>query len=154
MWFEGPSTLAAQTWNNAPGNFSFTKGSFNSGNLILGDFQSDVGAAYFSDIPGWPSSWVGGCQRVLINGRIAYFDILYNLEKPFGNGKSNNFADRQGVGTHEFGHALGLGDSYNYYNPPTMYFSVIDIWGENISYDMRTLEYDDRMGKQYIAGQI
>lgn len=155
IMFDAATTGAFQTWNNAPGNFSFVRGTVNHNPYVIGDTQSDVAMDYFSELPGWDNNWAAGCARALIGNRIAFFDILYNLEKPFGNGKSQDFADRQGVGTHEFGHALGLGHVYGWSHPvPTMYLNIVIPSGENISFDMRTLEADDRAGKQYIANQI
>lgn len=154
------ATGAANAWNSASGNFSFTKGTTSDGTFDFGDTRNDVGVVYFSTIPDFPPSAIGACSRqiVIINGqeRHRYFDILLNLDHAWGNGKSNAYNDYQGVFAHEFGHAVGLEDIYNpaFGLPlPTMY-GYNTYLGNNVTHDFRTLENDDKQGKVAIANRI
>ena len=154
------ASAAANTWNAAPGNLRFAMSTVSTGSIVLGDTRNDVGYVRFSQA-GLPANMVGAAFVVVttLNGQSRHrnFDLLLNADQPFGNGNSQSFNDWQGIFTHEFGHAVGLDDLYVYSQGlpiPSMYGFNTDIFGRNITFDLRTLEIGDRNGKADIAGRI
>ncbi|MDO9534278.1 MAG: matrixin family metalloprotease [Bacillota bacterium] len=145
------ATNAASTWNSAPGNLKFSKQTQSSGTIDLSDTRNDVAALNFSQYEFLPNNFIGAIYRQPLNGTThRNFDIFLNRDYNWGDGSSPDYFDRQGVFTHEFGHALGLGDVYVMSTPvPTMYYD-----GTYFSYAMRTLENDDRSGKLEIENRL
>jgi hypothetical protein len=156
--YNAAATGAANTWNSAPGNFNFFKGSQSSGDIFLGDGVNDIFRINFSSVPEFSNTAIGVCYAPPYwdgnKYRIDRFEIALNTLFAWGSGNSNSYHDMQGAFTHEFGHALGLDDSYLPYTPlQTMYYNAV-YQGQNCSYDWRTLALDDKLGKQFIANQI
>lgn len=75
-------------------------------------------------------------------------DIIIDSSEPWANNGSNQAFDVQNVMTHEFGHALGLGDEYSdSKTTSTMYYRA-----EKGEISKRTLEQDDLNGFNYLYG--
>lgn len=160
------ASSAKSTWNNASGDTTITQNSTTTyGAINPYDLYSEVAYVDFSDYSdyGVSSSAVGVCMTV--GSSYTYFDILlddndsWQVNAPHYD--STGF-DPQGVLTHEFGHAIGLGDTQSLYleegppqeyHTPTMYYSVYYApMGMNVTTDMRDLTPDDSDGKVYVDG--
>ncbi len=144
---------ASNTWNEANAKFKFTCGTVPSyATLIFGNNTFHVAMIDFS-LYGWPIN-ANGAHIYDSSSSTAYGDILLNSKRTWGNGSSSSYLDYQGILTHEFGHAAGLGDVYSSgditvgspgdYALTTMY--AHSDYSTNNSYGMRTLEADDIAG--------
>ncbi len=79
-----------------------------------------------------------------------------------GSGYSDSYADRRGVLTHEFGHAIGIAH-YNYGWGPYPYWQEADTptmhvddygFGSSVTYYFRTLEDSDKSSKEDLDDEI
>lgn len=159
---------AAAAWSNVSNGITFTRSGESSGFVYFTDARTDV---KFDDFElykdyGDPPGASGFCF-VTQDNNYNKFDILMNTNTnvcTWGDGNSSSYLDRQGNITHEFGHAAGLAHNNTLSGvtpqntPPstyqTMYYSVYDALGNNLTYHWRTLESDDISGVQAVAAKI
>lgn len=164
--FKSAATSAASTWSAVSGGISFSKKGDSSGGVVVGDARSDVFYCNFADlaslgIPTYPNA---ATAIIPTAGRYSNFDIFVNSTKTWGDG-NGTYLDRQGIFTHEFGHAAGLDENsslplnttpdripISYYQ--TMYPHDTEPLGRNITYYFRSLEYDDESGVKAVAAKI
>jgi hypothetical protein len=171
------ATNAADTWSSVSKGISFYRAGDSTGTVSYSDLRSDVSFANFSDL--WmdnisPTS-TGICITnlysnysnfdIYLNSNLAPLNTALNTDYIWGDSNSSSIIDRQGIFTHEFGHAAGLahnnsipggGSPQNtspvYYQ--TMWPTALDPLGNNISYYLRTLEIDDISGVRVVASQV
>lgn len=161
--FKTPTINASYTWNNANvgmtlNNSVVTK----TGGVTLGDSMSYIVYCDFTAVSWLPDG--SGAACVALNNPYVGFDVFINSSITFGNGSSNNYQDRQGVMTHEFGHALGLADIYLAYGSqvgsvPTLYGTsyykdINNVEYYNMAYYLRTLTQDDKEGIKAVVNLI
>lgn len=160
-----PAINAAATWTDVTlCNISFSRQGDSSGSITLGDSRSDVCIADFSTLTSLGFSiTANGATAVESTSNYSNFDIFLNTyNKTWGNGLGN-YLDRQGILTHEFGHACGLSDNGDLWTSPDR-ISLTDyrtMWPhsetplyENVTFYLRSLAYDDIQGVRYISDQI
>ncbi|MBI5148229.1 matrixin family metalloprotease [Candidatus Pacearchaeota archaeon] len=111
---EWDSHTATSLFNTYTVNYSANYGAQDGVNAIsFGDFpQAGVIAV--------TSIWIGGTAK---NRLIVEFDIEFDTDWNWGDATATSgVMDLQNIATHELGHAIGLGDLYNYVcNQETMY---------------------------------
>lgn len=162
--FKSAATSAASTWSAVSNGISFSRIGDSSGTVTVGNNRSDVAYCNFVDLAylGVPPdvNAVTACV-----GSYSNFDIFVNSTVSWGNGNSTSYLDRQGIFTHEFGHAAGLDENsslplntspdripISYYQ--TMWPYDTDPLGRSVTYYFRSLEYDDESGVRAVAARI
>jgi hypothetical protein len=158
---------AAFTWSGVTNGISFGTLGDRTGDIDFFDSRSDVGVVHFTTLTliyNIQNSYTGYCW-VDQNNNYNKFDVILNSNMNWGNGNSESYLDRQGNFTHEFGHAAGLyhnssipgntsPDKASLSDYQTMYPSVYDPLGRNLTFYWRTLTGDDISGVQYVASKI
>lgn len=154
-------TLAASCQWNVPGKFQFicTEATLSMGlkKSMFTDGYSVIAYCNISEVFGYAST---------INAMVASStshttsaDIFLNSTKKWTVGRSSTHLDYQGILTHEFGHIVGLDDNsvLDLSKPiQTMYkySSAISSTSNGVyhleSYQARTLETDDKNGRDYL----
>ncbi len=159
---------AATAWSNVSNGITFTRSGDSTGFVYFNDARSDITFDDFANYIDYyvPQNASGFCS-VTQDNNYNKFDIIMNTNSTcnWGDGNSSSYFDRQGTVTHELGHAAGLahnnsipgGGSPQNTSPSlyqTMYYSVNDSMGNNLTYHWRTLESDDISGVQAVAAKI
>ncbi len=110
----------------------------------VGDTNDNV----HSEISGNGGGVLAFCETPTSDGwRIRYYAGWTWIDNPFANVSQVGLADIQGVATHEYGHALGLGHANV---PGATMFATVPLEMTN----WRTIEADDQAGVQFIYGAL
>ncbi len=142
-------TSAAAEWNSR-GNFNLIYGGYRSSAPSKYDNVFDVAYVNPSDFD-FPTKAVGVCIKYSYS--YTYCDIFLNSTKKWTNGNKEGYYDYQGILTHEFGHAIGLGDVYYYSGNVSTMYGLHSTSSTNYgvaSYQLRSLESDDLNGYNYL----
>ncbi len=111
--------------------------------------QDYVNAISFGDYPtegviAVTTLWYNPATREIVE-----FDIMFDTDWTWGDaGQNSNVMDLQNIATHEFGHAIGLGDVYNSACSEVTMYGYSE-YGETRK---RTLEIPDITGLQTLYG--
>ncbi len=119
--------------------------SWQGNNSIVGSTNDNT----HSELSGSAGSTLAFTETPVGDGwRIRYYsDPWIWSDGPDTAGTGSNLADLQGIGTHQYGHALGLGHSLD--PSATMFASAA-----GPGFELRSIEADDVAGVQFIYGAL